>query len=136
MSDRNDEAVFAIGRVGQQVVTAPDGLRVHELLAVAGASMAVFELSGGAGRAVCHRDLDEIWLVLEGMGELWRECGERERVDRLEPGTCAAILRGTRFQVRADPGPPLRIAATTTPAWPGDQAVTVVAGRWPPTVAS
>jgi mannose-6-phosphate isomerase-like protein (cupin superfamily) len=93
--------------------------------------MARFELTAGAvSRAVVHRTVEEIWLVLSGYGEMWRQQGRREEIVALEPGTCLTIPLGTHFQFRASDAGPLAAVAVTMPPWPGDDEATLVQGRW------
>jgi len=114
---------------------APDGLRVAPLLAVEGGSMAVFEVAAGTtGRAVLHLNVDEIWYVLEGQGEMWRWRDSHESITLLAPGVCLAIVAGTRFQVRANKSGRLRTVAVTLPPWSGDSEAQVVKGHWPHSV--
>jgi mannose-6-phosphate isomerase-like protein (cupin superfamily) len=114
---------------------APDGSEVRVLLALAGGSMAHFALPPGAvSRAVVHRTVEEIWLVLSGKGDMWRRNEQRESVVALEPGLCLTIPLGTAFQFRAAPGERLAILGVTMPPWPGEDEAELVDGRWPPTV--
>src|SRR5262249_58081114 len=54
--------------------TAPDGSAVRVLLELAGGGMAHFALAPGeTAKAVCHRTVEEIWFILSGSGEMWRE---------------------------------------------------------------
>ena len=112
-------------------VSAPDGLKVYELLSASGGSMAVFELAPGlVGRAVEHAELDELWYFTAGAGQLWRADDQEERVDDVAAGVCVCIPRNTRFQVRATGAEPLTAVAVTMPPWPGAEAARVVPGRW------
>ena len=90
------------------VEIAPDGSRVHPLLALASGSMAQFELDGGqVSRAVRHRSVEEIWLVLSGRGEIWRHpshpSGNHVQLDiffALKTSSCLAY-KSTRYKTRA-----------------------------------
>ena len=54
-------------------VVAPDGSDVRVLARTERGSMAHFELAPGrASAAIRHRTVDEIWFVLSGRGEIWR----------------------------------------------------------------
>ncbi|NKC11166.1 MAG: GNAT family N-acetyltransferase [Gammaproteobacteria bacterium] len=113
-------------------VLAPDGLSVLELAGADRVSTALFSLPAGAiGRAIKHRTVMEIWYVLAGHGELWRRSGERHSVVPLTPGLSLCIAPDTCFQVRAAPASLLEVLGATAPAWPGDEEVRLVAGRWP-----
>lgn len=97
--------------------------------------MAQFELDPGkASRAVVHRNVDEIWLVIAGRGEIWRAQTDGEEVNDdiavLEPGVCVSITAGTAFQFRNTGGEILRIVAATMPPWPGNDEAVSVPGRW------
>jgi mannose-6-phosphate isomerase-like protein (cupin superfamily) len=115
---------------------AADGLEVRELLTVTGGSSAHFQLNGGrTGRAVSHRTVDEVWYVVRGRGEMWRQCEGEVDVTSLRPGVCVAILAGTRFQVRAVGRDPLEAIAFTSPPWPGEGEALAVEGQWHPELA-
>jgi mannose-6-phosphate isomerase-like protein (cupin superfamily) len=117
----------------QPTVVAPDGSDVRVLLALAGGSMAHFELARGAvSRAVEHRTVEEIWYVVSGRGEMWRRAGEHDEVVALQPGLCLTIPLGTRFQFRALGDEPLAAIAITMPPWPGGDEAVFVEGRWSP----
>ena len=114
---------------------APDGFDVRVLLRLERGSMAHFELGPGeASGAVSHRTVDEIWFVLSGNGEMWRQQGEREEVVRLVAGDCLSIPVGTRFQCRCLGDKSLAVIGVTMPAWPGPHEAYAVSGRWPRTV--
>jgi mannose-6-phosphate isomerase-like protein (cupin superfamily) len=116
-------------------VVAPDGSDVRVLLGLRGGGMAHFTLAPGqTSVAVAHRTVEEIWFVVGGRGEMWRQHGEREEVVALEPGVCVTIPLGTRFQLRALGAEPLAAVAVTMPPWPGDGEAYAVDGAWPPTV--
>lgn len=116
-------------------VLAPDGSDVRILLALPGGSMAHFQLlPGQTSVAVLHRTVDELWYVLSGRGEMWREQGGRSEVTPLEPGICLTLPVGTRFQFRSFGPEPLAAVAVTMPPWPGDDEAIPTEGPWPPTV--
>jgi mannose-6-phosphate isomerase-like protein (cupin superfamily) len=115
--------------------TAPDGTAVRLLPALAGGSLAHFELPAGAvSHAVTHRTVEEIWWVVAGRGRLWRKSGTHEQVDSLEPGTSVTIPLGTAFQFRAEADGPFAFVAITMPPWPGMDEAVAVPGPWTPTV--
>ncbi len=99
---------------------APDGVNTRPLLRFPEGSMARFELSAGqVSHAMWHPGLDELWYVVDGSGEMWREQATRSSIEPLIPGTCLSIPRKTRFQCRAGAGG-LTVIAVTLPAWSGD----------------
>jgi len=63
---------------------AADGSDVRVLLALAGGSMAHFQLAAGRiSRAVTHRTIEELWFVVSGPSRMWRRQGEREEIVEL-----------------------------------------------------
>jgi mannose-6-phosphate isomerase-like protein (cupin superfamily) len=112
-------------------VVAPDGSDVRVLLQLARGGMAHFELGAGrVSRAVAHRSVDEIWYILRGQGQMWRQRSGREETVPLGPGTCVSIPAGTRFQFRCTSGDPLAAVAVTMPPWPGPDEAYPVPGAW------
>lgn len=111
----------------EPTTVAPDGSDVRVLLALDGGSMAHFTLAPGhTSSAVMHRTVEEIWFVVSGLGQMWREQHGREQVVDLRPSVCLTIPVGTRFQFRARGPEPLQALGVTMPPWPGDaEAVTV-----------
>lgn len=119
----------------QPTVVGPDGSDVRVLLGLAGGGMAHFTLAAGAvSRAVVHRSVEEIWLVLSGHGQMWRRQGEREATVVLEPGVCVTIPVGTQFQFRAGTAGALAAVAVTMPPWPGADEAMPATGPWQPTL--
>ena len=120
----------------QRDVEAPDGSDVRILLKLDGGSMAHFELAPGrTSKAVVHRTVEEIWYVVSGRGQMWRQRDDEATVVDLRPGVCLTIPLGTRFQFRAHGQEPLAAVAITMPPWPenAEGEATVVAGAWEPT---
>lgn len=117
-------------------VIAPDGSEVRVLLGCNGGSMAHFRLATGAvSKAVTHRTVEEIWYVLAGHGEMWRQSDQEEAVVTLEPGVCVTIPVGTRFQFRATECVALEAVAITMPPWPGDGEAVATVEPWKTTLA-
>lgn len=130
-------------------VIAPDGSAIRLLIGDAHratrASLCEVTLPAGrASRPVWHRQVEEIWYVLDGRGEVWRRppTGEADaveperRVVAVGPGDALTIPTGWRFQFRASPEGALRFLCFTAPPWPGpDEArPSDESGPWPPTV--
>jgi mannose-6-phosphate isomerase-like protein (cupin superfamily) len=116
--------------------TAPDGTAVRLLPALAGGSLAHFELPAGAvSHAVTHRTVEEIWYFLGGRGQIWRRLGAVETIVDVEPGISLTIPLGAAFQFRAFEEGPLAFLAITMPPWPGAEEAARVDGRWTATVA-
>ncbi len=112
-------------------VTAPDGSDVRILLALAGGSMAHFELSPGeTSIAVAHRTVEEIWYCLKGHGEMWRKQPDCEQVVALKPGICLTLPIGTHFQFRTLGEKPFSAVGITMPPWPNVNEAYKVTGKW------
>lgn len=112
-------------------VIAPDGSQVRVLLSLASGSMAHFQLDAGKiSRAMEHRTVEEIWYVLSGQGQMWRQAGGHEETVELEPGVCLTIPVGTRFQFRASAAEALSAVGVTMPPWPGEAEAVPAEGPW------
>jgi mannose-6-phosphate isomerase-like protein (cupin superfamily) len=117
------------------LVKAPDGSDVRPLLSLAGGSLAHFELAAGkTSLAVVHRTVEEIWFVIGGRGEMWRERAEQEELVTLAPGVSLTVPLGVEFQFRSFGPEPLNIVAITMPPWPGEREAYIVEGKWLPSV--
>jgi mannose-6-phosphate isomerase-like protein (cupin superfamily) len=98
--------------------------------------MAHFELAAGkVAHAVTHRTVEEVWFVVAGRGEMWRQQGNREETVALEPGVCLTIPCGTHFQFRASASEPVAAIGVTMPPWPGEGEAVKVVGPWSPSNA-
>jgi mannose-6-phosphate isomerase-like protein (cupin superfamily) len=116
-------------------VIATDGCEVRVLCSLPRGGMALFTLGPGlVGKAVAHRTVEEIWVVVRGSGRMWRKSGAREEIAELAVGVSVSIPTGAHFQLRSDGEEPLEAVAVTMPPWPGDGEAYIVAGKWPPTV--
>jgi mannose-6-phosphate isomerase-like protein (cupin superfamily) len=112
---------------------APDGSDVRILLGLERGGMAHFQLAPGqVSKAVEHRTVEEIWLVLSGQGEMWRKQDEHEETVPLKPGVCITIPLHTQFQFRSCGDQPLAAVAVTMPPWPGADEAAIVKGKWRP----
>jgi mannose-6-phosphate isomerase-like protein (cupin superfamily) len=85
-------------------------------------------------RATMHATVSELWFVLEGRGEIWRNDGDESGVTALVPGTSVDIPVGTAFQYRNTGDADLTFICVSMPPWPGDSEATYVEGKWPPTI--
>jgi mannose-6-phosphate isomerase-like protein (cupin superfamily) len=112
-------------------VIAPDGSEVRLLAQCSRGSMAQFTLPPGAvSKAVAHRTVEEVWLVIAGTGRMWRKLGDDEEIVALTPGVSIAIPVGAHFQFRNDGDVPLDCAGVTMPPWPGMDEAYEVKGVW------
>ena len=86
-------------------VTAPDGSDVRVLVRSERGSMAHFELAPGqTSQAVQHREVEELWFVVSGAGEMWLG-GDAPVVVALEVGVSLRIPPGDAVPVPLAPGP-------------------------------
>jgi mannose-6-phosphate isomerase-like protein (cupin superfamily) len=119
-------------------VTAPDGSTVRPLCTLRSGSFAHFQLEPGeVAKAVSHATVEEIWYVIAGTGEMWRQQGDESSVVQLHPGVCLTIPLGTMFQFRAGvSNEPLQAIAVTIPPWPVDNTdeARIGVGPWTPFV--
>jgi mannose-6-phosphate isomerase-like protein (cupin superfamily) len=112
---------------------APDGSTARVLLRLPNGSLAQFELAAGrTSRAVVHRRIDEIWMVVSGRGEIWRRQGAREETVALAPGVCLTIPAGTAFQFRCLGAEALQVIGVSLPPWPGEGEALPAEGPWAP----
>ena len=112
-------------------VIAPDGSEVRILAASSRGSMAQFTLPPGAvSKAVAHRTVEEVWLVMRGQGRMWRKLDDVEETVELRAGVSIAIPVGASFQFRNDGSEPLDCAGVTMPPWPGMDEAYEVEGIW------
>ena len=138
--------VPAVARAGVEAdVTAPDGSQIRLLTdartGAERASMCEVTLAAGqVSRPVWHRNVEETWYVLEGMGSVWR-CPPDTRPDHVTPvdvgtGDALVIPPRWRFQFSASAAAALRFLCFTSPPWPGDDEAQPagVGGLGPPTV--
>ena len=96
--------------------------------------MAHFQLAPAEiATAVTHRTVEEIWYILSGCGELWRQQGGRSETVLVHPTVSVTIPIGTLFQLRTLGDVPLCILGVTIPPWPGESEAVIVAGPWTPT---
>ena len=107
---------------------APDGSEIRLLVdarhAATKASLCEVTLPAGqVSRPVWHQTVEEIWYVLEGLGQVWRcpPSGESAAIKpvRVGPGDALTIPTGWRFQFSAEDAAPLRFLCYTSPPWPG-----------------
>ena len=99
--------------------TAPDGSAIRFLLKGSRGELNHFTLPPHqTSTAVVHRSIEEIWYVLEGQGQIWRQEADNEEVLDLRPGVSFDIPTGVRFQFRNTGSEPLSVLIATMPPWP------------------
>jgi mannose-6-phosphate isomerase-like protein (cupin superfamily) len=112
-------------------VLAPDGSEIRELLSTRHGSMVHCTLPQGAtSGAVSHRNVEEIWYFLQGVGQIWRRRGDKEAVVDVESGVCVSIGSGTHFQFRNTGSGSLCFIIVTMPPWPGEHEAVRVDDYW------
>ena len=85
-------------------------------------------------KATIHATVSEIWYILDGHGEIWRDDGSESSVTTLVAGTSIDIPVGTAFQYRNVSDVDLTFICITMPPWPGASEATIIDGHWKPTV--
>ena len=112
-------------------LVAPDGSDIRVLARARGASLCHCTLPPGAvSRPIAHRRVEELWYVLSGRGQVWREHAGREEVVELAAGISLNIPRGASFQFRNTAEDPLRFVIATFPPWPGPDEALPCSGPW------
>lgn len=113
---------------------APDGSEIRELMVGEHGGLAHCVLPAGRmSSPVRHRTVEELWYVLDGSGEVWRErSGEPPRVDAVRAGDSIRIPVETTFQFRASEAIDLKLLLATMPRWPGAQEAVAVTGGFAP----
>lgn len=84
--------------------------------------------------AVKHRTVDELWYIVGGRGQMWRELDGHEEIVELFDGTSLSIPAGTRFQFKSVGEETLEAVGVTIPPWPGEGDADQVEGIWEPTL--
>ena len=135
-----------LGRCGLEPdATAPDGSEIRLLLDVRHqaqkASMVEVALAAGqVSRSVRHRQVEEVWYVLEGRGQVWRCPPDADTASvpavSVASGDALVIPVGWSFQFSAAHDSALRCLCVTIPPWPGEEEAVPVpgGGLGPPTV--
>ena len=112
-------------------VIAPDGSEIRVLCAARRGSMAHGTLPPGrTSLAIQHRSVEEIWYVISGAAEIWRQLGDQESIQRVATGDSLTIRPGVDFQFRTVGEEPFRFIMCTMPPWPGTEEASPVAGPW------
>ena len=135
-----------VGHRGDNVdVIAPDGSQIRLLIdqrhLASQASLCEVTLPADqVSRPVWHRQVEEVWYVLTGHGEVWR-CPPDADPTRVAPvsvgpGDSLTIPTLWRFQFRASDNGPLRFLCFTAPPWsgPDEASPSEYGGLGPPTV--
>ncbi|MFQ6029130.1 MAG: cupin domain-containing protein [Dehalococcoidia bacterium] len=131
MSTEHPEQIPAVGhRAELPDAIAPDGSEIRLLIdqrhQARGASMVEVVLPpGGVSRPVWHQQVEEIWYILEGRGQVWR-CPPDTDPNTMAPvsvgpGDALTIPTRWRFQFGANPEAALRFLCVTLPPWPGPE---------------
>jgi mannose-6-phosphate isomerase-like protein (cupin superfamily) len=114
------------------IVSAPDGSIIRELVATARGSIVHCTLPPGAtSLAVAHRTVEELWHVISGRGQVWRQSEDDDDVVEAGAGVSLSIETGVRFQFRNIGNEDLCFVITTMPPWPGADEAYRVEDHWP-----
>jgi mannose-6-phosphate isomerase-like protein (cupin superfamily) len=110
---------------------APDGTEIRELVAFPSGDLWHATLPvGSVSLPVRHKNVNELWYVLDGAGELWRRREGSEEVVELLPARAVSIPAGVSFQFRTTGGTPLQSLGVTMPRFPGAEEAEAVDGCW------
>ncbi|MFL5758365.1 MAG: cupin domain-containing protein [Thermomicrobiales bacterium] len=113
-------------------VIAPDTSEIRLLARTTRGSMAHGTLpTGGVSLAVRHRNVEEVWYVLSGRGQVWQKLNDNEEIVEAGPGTSLSIPPETHFQFRTTGDEPFRFIMCTMPPWPGADEAVRVPDYWP-----
>jgi mannose-6-phosphate isomerase-like protein (cupin superfamily) len=116
---------------------APDGSEIRLLPAMKGCGLCHCTLRvGRTSSPVAHRQVEEIWYVASGEGEVWRKNSAAEETVRVRAGSSLTIPPRTAFQFRNTGDSPLCILIVTMPPWPGPQEAEKAEGVWSVTVGA
>jgi mannose-6-phosphate isomerase-like protein (cupin superfamily) len=114
---------------------APDGSEIRLLPTMRGGGLCHCTLPvGKTSSPVFHHQVEKIWYVASGEGEVWRRNAMAEETVPVRAGTALTIPPLTAFQFRNIGTSPLSILIVTMPPWPGPQEAERTVGVWPATV--
>ena len=128
-----DLAAFATKQLGEvHDVLAPDGSEIRLLVSTTRGSMVHGTLPPGqVSLAIVHRNVEEVWYITAGRGQVWRKQDGHESVVDVAPGTALTIPTGAHFQFRTVGPQPLQFVMCTMPPWPGAHEAVRVPDHWP-----
>jgi|CXWL01.1.fsa_nt_gi mannose-6-phosphate isomerase-like protein (cupin superfamily) len=110
---------------------APDGSEIRLLPTMKGGGLCHCTLPlGKTSSPVAHREVEGIWYVLSGVGEVWRKNAVMEASISVSAGSSLTIPSRTSFQFRNTGDSPLCILIATMPPWPGPEEAVEAAGVW------
>ena len=111
---------------------APDGSEIRLLPEMTGGGLCHCTLPAGkTSSPVAHPNVEEIWYVMSGEGEVWRKSASEELIVPVRAGSSLTIPPHTSFQFRNTGDTSLCILIATMPPWPGPQEAMNVLGLWP-----
>lgn len=111
---------------------APDGSEIRLLPNVKGGGLCHCTLSPErTSLAVVHKNVEEIWYFIQGVGQVWRKQGQMEEEMTVRPGISLTIPVGVHFQFQNKGKEPLCFIIATMPPWPGPDEAIPVPNHWP-----
>ncbi|NGX64009.1 MAG: hypothetical protein KR126chlam6_01433 [Candidatus Anoxychlamydiales bacterium] len=110
---------------------SPDGAEIRELLEMKGGNLVHCTLpAGGVSQAVKHQTIEELWVILEGRGEIYRKLGNQIIIDHVSGGSSIAIPIGVDFQFRNTGTTELKLIIVSIPPWPSANEAIKVNNYW------
>ncbi len=126
----SDNQIPPIGRRSADAdAIAPDGSEIRLLIdqrhhAQRASMVEVVLPAGQVSRPVWHRNVEEVWYILQGHGQVWRCAPDADPTTvvpmSVGPGDALTIPVRWRFQFSASAGYALRFLCFTVPPWPGE----------------
>ena len=110
-------------------VIAPDGSEIRFLInnrhfAITASMVEVTLRAGQTSKPVWHRNVEEIWYILEGSGTVWRYGPNADPTSvhevHVSKGDSLVIPVLWRFQFGAGESEDLILLCFTVPPWPGE----------------
>ena len=116
---------------------APDGSEIRLLPTMKAGGLCHCTLPiGRTSSPVAHRQVEEIWYVVSGEGEVWRKNAAPKETVPVCAGSSLTIPPRTPFQFRNTGDSPLCILIVTMPPWPGPKEAEKAEGVWSATAGS
>lgn len=110
---------------------APDGSEIRLLITHDAGGVAHCRLpAGSVSSPARHRTVVEVWYVLSGHGQVWREKDGDEEIVEVGTSTVVTLPVGCSFQFRASEDSVLDLLIGTFPRLPDPTEAQLVQGHW------